>query len=187
VVDAYEGITAQDKHVLSLALEEKKGVILVFNKWDKVMSKPGIDTNTIHEKYLTYIRTQFNFLSYVTPLFISAIEGKRIDSILDGVIHIDEERKKRIRTSVFNDFLAQITLEHTPSGSRKSHKPKIYYGSQVDVNPPKFVISVNNPNHFHFSYLRYVENKIREFFGFEGTPIHIELHGKDRGEGEKAT
>ncbi len=71
-----------------------------------------------------------------------------------------------------------MTYEHAPTGNRKSHKPKIYYGSQVDINPPKFLISVNNADHFHFSYIRYLENKIREFFGFEGTPIEIELRSR---------
>ena len=77
-----------------------------------------------------------------------------------------------------NKFLDQITYEHAPTGNKKSHKPKIYYGSQVDVNPPRFVISVNNSEHFHFSYTRYIENKIREFFGFEGTPIDLELRSR---------
>lgn len=79
---------------------------------------------------------------------------------------------------MFNKFLEQITYDHAPTGNRKSHKPKVYYGSQVDINPPKFVVSVNNSEHFHFSYIRYIENKIREVFGFEGTPIEIELKSR---------
>lgn len=222
VVDADEGITAGDKHIVERALEEKKGIILVFNKWDKILERPNVvrleenarekaerealketkgkkkDTvvstkrapevseinerfsgSTIMNRYLEYIKQEFDFLAYVTPLFTSAVDGKRIDSILDIALAIRVERMKRVKTGVFNDFLEQITYQHAPTGNRKSHKPKAYYGSQVDVNPPKFVISVNNADHFHFSYSRYIENRIREFFGFKGTPIIVELKGRE--------
>ena len=126
-------------------------------------------------RFLEYIKQEFDFLAYVTPLFTSAVDGKRIDSILEVALRIREERKKRVKTSVFNDFLEQVTYQHAPTGNKKSHKPKVYYGSQVDINPPKFVVSVNNSAQFHFSYSRYLENRIREFFGFNGTPIILEL------------
>lgn len=178
VIDAYEGITHQDEHLVGVAMEAKKGIILVLNKWDKVLAKPGIDTNTIMDRYMHYLSKKFDFLSYAPVVFSSAIEGRRIDLILDHALSIYAERQKRIKTGVFNQFLSQITYEHAPTGNRKSHKPKVYYGSQVDTNPPKFVISVNNADHFHFSYTRYIENKIREFFGFEGTPLVIELKSR---------
>ncbi len=148
------------------------------NKWDKVLNKPGVNKDTILERYMHYLSKKFDFLSYAPVVFTSAIENKRIDLVLEHAIAIRKERNKRVKTGVFNKFLEQITYDHAPTGSRKSHKPKIYYGSQVDVNPPRFVISVNNADHFHFSYLRYIENKIREFFGFEGTPIDIELKSR---------
>lgn len=125
-----------------------------------------------------YLSKKFDFLSYAPVVFTQAIEGKRIDLVLDHAIAIHAERQKRVKTGVFNKFLDQITYDHAPTGNRKSHKPKIYYGSQVDINPPRFVISVNNAAQFHFSYTRYIENKIREIFGFEGTPIDIELRSR---------
>ncbi len=123
-----------------------------------------MNPQTIEEDYLSYLRRKFEFISYVTPIFTSAIDGKRIDAILDLSLMIHSERKKRVKTGVFNSFLEQIILKHPPSGNKKSHKPKIYYGSQVDVNPPKFLLSVNNEKHFHFSYPRFIENQIRQYF-----------------------
>jgi GTP-binding protein len=130
-------------------------------------------------RYIEYINQEFDFISYVTPIFTSAVDGKRVDAILDTAFKIRDERNKRVKTGVFNDFLSQITYQHAPTGNRKAHKPKIYYGSQVDVNPPKFMISVNNESHFHFSYKRYIENRIREFFGFHGTPLILDLKGRE--------
>lgn len=130
-------------------------------------------------RYLEYIQHEFDFIAYVTPIFTSAIDGKRVDNLLDVAISIRDERKKRVKTGVFNTFLEQITYQHAPTGNKKSHKPKVYYGSQVDTNPPKFVISVNNSDHFHFSYKRYIENRIREFFGFNGTPIIVDIKGRE--------
>ena len=178
VLDAFEGIAHQDLHIASLAIEAKKGIILVVNKWDTVLAKPGIDPSTILDNYMKYMGKQFDFLSYVPVVFTQAIDGKRIDRVLEYAFSIHAERDKRVKTWPFNQFLSQITYEHAPTGSRKSHKPKIYYGSQVGTRPPRFVLSVNNASHFHFSYVRYIENKIREFFGFEGTPIDIELKSR---------
>lgn len=178
VMDAFEGVAHQDEHIVGEAIKAKKGIILVLNKWDKVMEKPGINTATILDRYMVYLSKKFDFLSYAPVVFTQAIEGKRIDLVLDHALAIHAERQKRVKTGVFNKFLDQITYDHAPTGSRKSHKPKIYYGSQVDINPPRFVISVNNSAQFHFSYLRYIENKIREVFGFEGTPIDIELRSR---------
>lgn len=178
VIDAVEGITHQDLHITGRAIEAKKGIILVVNKWDRVLDKPGVDRETILDRYMKYMGQQFDFLSYAPVVFTQAIDGKKIDRILEHAVAIDLERKKRIKTWVFNQFLSQIVYDHAPTGNRKSHKPKIYYGSQVDVAPPRFVISVNNASHFHFSYVRYIENKIRAIFGFEGTPIEIELRSR---------
>lgn len=178
VMDAFEWVAHQDEHIVGEALKAKKGIILVLNKWDKVLNKPGMNTATILDRYMHYLSKKFDFLSYAPVVFTTAIENRRIDLVLEYAIKIRAEREKRVKTAVFNKFLEQITYEHAPTGNRKSHKPKVYYGSQVDVNPPRFVISVNNADHFHFSYVRYIENKIREFFGFEGTPIDIELKSR---------
>lgn len=178
VIDAFDGVTHQDEHIAGEAIKAKKGIILVLNKWDKVLAKPGINTDTILDRYMIYLSKKFDFLSYAPVVFSSAIEGRRIDLILEHAQKVHAERSKRVKTWVFNKFLEQITYDHAPTGNRKSHKPKVYYGSQVDINPPRFVISVNNADHFHFSYVRYIENKIREFFGFEWTPIDLELKSR---------
>jgi GTP-binding protein len=115
-------------------------------------------------KYISYLNEKFDFMPRVSVIFTSAVEKKRVEDILSTAIQIKLERNKRVKTSIFNDFLEQVTLKHAPTGNRKAHKPKIYYGSQVDVMPPKFLLTVNNPEHFHFSYKRYLENKIRDNF-----------------------
>ncbi|MFA5917486.1 MAG: ribosome biogenesis GTPase Der [Candidatus Gracilibacteria bacterium] len=180
VVDAFEGVVGQDLSIVSRSLEENKGLIIVLNKWDKVLAKPGIDKDKIMDKYISYLKEKMDFLPWVSTIFTSATEKKRVNEILDSAIGIDKERKKRVKTSIFNEFISQVVLKHAPSGNKKSHNPKIYYGSQVDTNPPKFVITVNNPDHFHFSYKRYLENRIRDTFGFFGTPIVLELKGRGK-------
>ncbi|MDD4151887.1 MAG: GTP-binding protein, partial [Candidatus Gracilibacteria bacterium] len=180
VTDGFDGIVHQDLSVIEKALEEKKGVIIVVNKWDKVLAKKGIDKDTIMNRYIEYLKQKIEFLSWVSVIFTSATESKRVDEILKRAIEIKAEREKRVKTGIFNTFLEQVIYKHPPTGNKKSHKPKIYYGSQVDINPPKFVVSVNNPEHFHFSYKRYLENRIRENFGYSGTPIVIEFNGRGK-------
>ncbi|MDQ1344348.1 MAG: GTPase Der [Patescibacteria group bacterium] len=179
VMDAEEGITGQDQAIVGKAIEAKKGIIFVFNKWDKVLARPDTDADDVATRYQRYIANRLDFCDYAEALFTSAIDGKRIDDILDIALAIKKERRKRVKTAVFNEFLAQVTMQHAPTGNRKSHKPKVYYGSQVDIEPPRFVISVNNAKHFHFSYPRYLENRIREHFGFAGTPVEVELKGRE--------
>lgn len=180
VMDWFDGIVHQDLAIISKVLEENKGLIIVVNKWDKVLAKPWIDKDTIMNRYLDYLKQKFDFLPWVSVIFTSALKEKRLEEILEAAKWIKEERFKRVKTWVFNNFLEQVILKHPPTGNRKSHSPKIYYGSQVDVNPPKFVLTVNNPDHFHFSYKRYLENKIRDNFGFFGTPIIIEYRGRGK-------
>ena len=179
IVDWFDGIKAWDLHIIEKAIEENKWLIIVVNKWDKVLLKPGINKDTIQAEYMNYLKKKFDFLSYVTPIFTSATNGKRVDEILEVAAKIKDERLKRVKTWVFNNFLEQVIYKHPPTWNKKSHKPKIYYWSQVDVNPPKFLISVNHKEHFHFSYKRYLENKIRELFWFWGTPIDIELKSRE--------
>ena len=180
VVDGFEGIVQQDLSLISQVLEEKKWCIIVVNKWDKVLDKPGVNRETMMLRYIEYLKEKIEFLPWVTVIFTSATEKKRLTNILDEAVNIFAERKKRVKTAILNEFLEQAIYKHPPTGNKKSHSPKIYYGSQVDTNPPKFVISVNNPNHFHFSYKRYLENKIRDNFGFHGTPITIEFKGRGK-------
>lgn len=180
VIDGVQGIVQQDLSIISNVLEEKKWLVIVINKWDQVLEKPGVDKEKMMNRYIDYLKSKIEFLPWVTVLFTSATERKRVDEILDAAIEIKTERFKRVKTGIFNNFLEQAIYKHPPTGNKKSHNPKIYYWSQVDVNPPKFVLTVNNPNHFHFSYKRYLENKIRDNFGFHGSPIVIEYKGRGK-------
>ncbi|MCP4522975.1 MAG: ribosome biogenesis GTPase Der [Candidatus Gracilibacteria bacterium] len=180
VVDGIQGIVHQDLAIISKVLEEKKGLIIVVNKWDKVLEKPGVDKDKMMNRYIDYLKSKVEFLPWVSVVFTSATERKRVDEILEKANEIKIERFKRVKTGIFNNFIEQAVYKHPPTGNKKSHSPKIYYGAQVDVNPPKFVLTVNNPNHFHFSYKRYLENKIRDNFGFFGSPIIIEYKGRGK-------
>lgn len=175
VVDSYEWVVWQDLSIINRSLEENKWLIIVLNKWDMVLAKPWINKDTIMDKYIAYLKEKMDFLPWVSTIFTSAIEKKRVNEILDSAIWISNERKKRIKTSIFNEFISQVVHKHAPSGNKKTHNPKIYYWSQVDTNPPKFLITVNNPEHFHFSYKRYIENRIRDTFWFFWTPIVLEM------------
>ena len=174
VIDWFDGIVHGDLAIISRALEENKWLVIVVNKWDKVLAKPWIDKDKIMNKYIDYLKSKIEFLPWVSVIFTSATDRKRVDEILEAALNIKIERFKRVKTGIFNNFMEQVIYKHPPTGNKKSHSPKIYYWSQVDVNPPKFVLTVNNPNHFHFSYKRYLENRIRDNFWFFGTPIVIE-------------
>lgn len=174
VMDGFDGIVHQDLAVISRVLEENKWLIIVVNKWDKVLEKPGIDKDSIMNRYIEYLKSKIEFLPWVSVVFTSAVKEKRLEEILENALNIKNERFKRVKTWVLNNFMEQVILKHPPTWTRKSHNPKIYYTSQVDVNPPKFALTVNNPEHFHFSYKRYLENRIRDNFWFFGTPIVIE-------------
>ena len=174
VIDWFDGIVQQDLSIISNVLEENKWLVIVVNKWDKVLAKPGVDKDKMMNRYIEYLKSKIEFLPWVSVVFTSALDKRRVDEILDNAINIKEERFKRVKTSIINNFLEQVILKHPPTWNKKSHNPKIYYGSQVDVNPPKFVFTVNNPDHFHFSYKRYLENRIRDNFWFFGTPIILE-------------
>ncbi len=174
VIDWFDGIVQQDLSIISNVLEENKWLVIVVNKWDKVLAKPGVDKDKMMNRYIEYLKSKIEFLPWVSVVFTSALDKRRVDEILDNARNIKEERFKRVKTSIINNFLEQVILKHPPTWNKKSHNPKIYYGSQVDVNPPKFVFTVNNPDHFHFSYKRYLENRIRDNFWFFGTPIILE-------------
>ena len=174
VVDWFDGIVHQDLSIINNALEENKWLVIVVNKWDMVLDKPGIDKEKMMNRYIDYLKSKIEFLPWVSVIFTSATDRKRVDEILEAAANIKIERFKRVKTGIFNNFMEQVIYKHPPTGNKKSHSPKIYYWAQVDVNPPKFVLTVNNPHHFHFSYKRYLENRIRDNFWFFGTPIIIE-------------
>ncbi len=174
IIDWFDGIVHQDLSIINKALEENKWLVIVVNKWDKVLAKPGVDKEKMMNRYIEYLKSKIEFLPWVSVIFTSALDRKRVDEILEAASNIKAERFKRVKTGIFNNFMEQVVYKHPPTGNKKSHSPKIYYWSQVDTNPPKFVLTVNNPNHFHFSYKRYLENRIRDNFWFFGTPIIIE-------------
>lgn len=181
IIDGIDGIVHQDQAIIQRVLEEDKGIILVVNKWDAVLDKCKTDEEREHmmEKYIVYMKQKIEFLTWAPVIFSSATEWRRVKDILSRASEIRTERTKRVRTWVLNNFLEQVIYKHPPTWNRKSHKPKIYFATQAEVNPPRFVISVNNSSHFHFSYRRYIENKIRENFWFYGTPVIVEYKQKD--------
>ena len=172
VINAEEGIIEHDKHIASYALEAGKPIVLVVNKWDTVKDK------TIAE-YTKLMRSEFQFLSYVPVVFLSAMTKKRIHTLMPEIKKVYENSRKEIKTSILNDVIRDAVILNQPP-SYKGKRLKIYFVHQQGTMPPKFIFNVNSDKLIHFSYERYLENKIRESFDFEGTPIQIEF--KNRGE-----
>jgi len=173
VINAEEGIIEHDKHIAGYALESGKAMVLVVNKWDTVMNKNDI------KGFTKLMRAEFQFLSYVPIVFLSAKTKKRIHTLMPEIDKVYENSKREIKTSVLNDVIRDAVLLNQPP-SYKGKRLKIYFVNQSGIMPPKFTFSVNNKGLVHFSYERYLDNKLRENFDFEGTPITIQF--KNRGE-----
>ena len=171
VINAEEGIIEHDKHIAGYVLEKGKGLILVVNKWDTVEDKKTI------KEYLKEVRSEFQFLSYVPVIFTSALTKKRVHTIMPEVLKVSENIKREIKTSVINDVIQDAYLLNLPP-SYKGRRLKIYYVNQTGIKPPKFTFHVNNKNLVHFSYERYLENKLRENFELEGTPIILQFKNR---------
>jgi GTP-binding protein len=167
ILDASTGIIEQDKHVAGLAHEAKKGVIIVYNKWDLVDKDDKTMVNITKE-----IRKQFLYLDYAPIAFVSAKDNKRIDTLLPLIDLVYENLNLRIKTNVLNEVILDAQLDN-PAKPHNGKRLKIYYASQVSSSPCTIVLFVNDPKLMHFSYERYIENKLREAFGFEGVPINI--------------
>ncbi len=167
LLDGSTGIIEQDKHVAGLAHEAKKGVIIVYNKWDLVDKDDKTMSNITKE-----IRKQFVYLDYAPIAFVSAKQNKRVDTLLPLIDLVYENLNKRIKTNVLNEVILDAQLAN-PAKPHNGKKFKIYYASQVSTAPCTIVLFVNDPELLHFSYERYLENKLREAFGFEGIPINI--------------
>ena len=172
VINAEEGIIEHDKHIAGYALEKGKGLIIVVNKWDTVENK-----NT--KEYEKLVRSEFQFLSYAPIVYLSALTKKRIHTLMPEVLKVAENIKREIKTSVLNEVITDAYTLNLPP-SYKGKRLKIYFTNQSGTKPPKFTFHVNNKGLVHFSYERYLENKIRENFDFEGTPIVLQF--KNRGE-----
>jgi len=171
IVDALAGITAQDAHIAGFILEAWKSTVVLVNKWDAIEKDADI-----MDDYTRHVRQELNFMDYVPLLFISAKTGQRVDQVLPMALRVQEQRLARITTAMLNRVLREAQ-DAQPAPSHAGRQLKIYYGSQVRVDPPTFVLHVNDPKLFHFSYMRYLENQFRETYGFIGTPIKIIAHG----------
>ena len=167
MIDATVGFTEQDSKVAGRAHEAGKGCVIAVNKWDAV-EKDGYTMN----EYRKQLEQDFSFMSYAPILFISAKTGQRVDRLFELIKHVASMNTLRITTGVLNDILAQATARVQPP-TDKGKRLKIFYMTQASVKPPTFVCFVNSAELFHFSYQRYLENRIRETFGLEGTPIRM--------------
>ena len=167
MIDGTEGIAEQDTKIAGYADEQGKACIFVINKWDIVKK----NDKTMNEfKYK--IRETFAFMSYASIMFTSAVTGRNIPALLEEIKKVNEQHKRRITTGMLNDVINEAINKQQPP-SDKGKRLRIYYGTQASVAPPTFVLFVNDKDLFHFSYKRFIENQIRENFGFDGTPIRL--------------
>ena len=173
MIDATSGITAQDAHIAGFILEAWKSTVVLVNKWDAIEK----DTYTIND-YSEKILHDLKFMDYVPLLFISALSGQRVNQVLPLALKVQEERLARITTSNLNRILQLAQDAHTPS-YKNGRQFRIYYGTQVRSDPPTFLLYVNDPKLVHFSYMRFIENRIRKEFKFIGTPIKITLKKRE--------
>lgn len=171
VINAEEGITEHDKHIAGYAIDRGKGLILVVNKWDTVK-------DTTIQEYEKLIRAEFQFATYAPVVFLSAKTKKRIHTLMPEVLKVSESIKKEIKTSLINEVIMDAYQLNLPP-SYKGKRLKIYFTAQTGIKPPKFTFRVNNKGLVHFSYERYLENKIRENFDFTGTPITLQFKNKN--------
>ncbi|MCL4302029.1 MAG: ribosome biogenesis GTPase Der [Anaerolineae bacterium] len=174
LIDATDMVTAQDAHIAGYILEEAKSVVVIVNKWDLVEK----ETNTINE-YTARIRNELKFLDYVPVLFISAKTGQRVPKVLPLALQVQEERLRRIPTGELNRLLREAIAKNPPKGGQRQ-RLKFFYMTQAGVDPPTFVFFVNDRTLVHFSYERYLENVLREQYGFLGTPLKLVF--RSRGE-----
>ena len=168
VLDASVGLSAQDAHIAGFILDAWKSAVVVVNKWDAIPK----DSFTMSE-YTKKIRQELNFMDYVPVLFISALSGQRVEQVLPLALKVEEERLVRMSTSKINQILHQAQDLHAPSHA--GQQLKIYYATQVRSDPPTFLVYVNAPKLAHFTYLRFLENRIREEYPFTGTPVRLVL------------
>ena len=177
MINAEEGITEQDKKITGYAHESGKGVIIVVNKWDIYPEKD--DKSTL--RFAEDLREQLGFLQYAPVLYASALTGQRVGRVTELVKYVAEQQSMRIKTSVLNELIRDA-VSINPPPMHKGRRLKIMYMTQVDIQPPTFIIFVNDPELMHFSYLRFIENRLRESFGFEGTPLKLIVRAREEEE-----
>lgn len=167
VIDAKEGIIEQDKHILNRAIELHKAIILIVNKWDLV------DQNVVSmDEFRREIKKEFKFLEYAPIIFVSALTHFQVEQILPLIDVVFNAYQTRIQTSILNEIISDAQLMNPPP-LHEGKRLKIYFTNQVDIRPPSFVFFVNHKKHAHFSYVRYLENRLRQSYNFEGTPLKI--------------
>lgn len=172
VINAAEGIIEHDKHIAGYALEAGKAIVIVVNKWDTIEDK-----DVAMKKWKTLIQSEFAFISFAPVVFLSALTKKRIHTLMPEILKVYENSKREIKTSLLNDVISEAYELNLPP-SYKGRRLKIYFSVQVKSAPPTFNIQVNSKGLIHFSYERYLENKLREAFNFEGTPIVLQFKNK---------
>ncbi len=173
LLDAVEGIAAQDAHIAGMVLEKNRSVVVIVNKWDAVEK----DTHTMNT-FTDGIREQLHFLDYVPVLFVSAKTGQRTDQVLPTALQVQEERLVRIPTAELNRIVREAVDKHA-APSKTGRRLKILYAAQVGVDPPTFLFHVNDPKLVHFTYRRFLENQIRGQYSFLGTPIRISFRARE--------
>ena len=175
LIDAMDGVTAQDTHIAGFILEEIKSAVVVVNKWDAVPGKTGKTMN----EYTAHVRSALNFMDYVPVLFVSAKLGVRVESVLPTAVRVQEERLIRIPTGELNRIIREAMEKQAPP-TKAGKRLNIYYATQPRTDPPTFVFHVNDTELVHFSYERYLENQIRAAYGFFGTPLRLSFRRRKR-------
>ncbi len=179
MINAAEGITEQDKKIAGYAHESGKGTVIVVNKWDIYPDKD--DKSTL--RFTDDLREQLGFLQYAPVLYASALTGQRVQRVTELVRFVAEQQSMRIKTSVLNELIRDAVSVNPPP-THKGRQLKLLFMTQVDICPPKFIILVNDAELMHFSYLRFIENRLRETYGFEGTPLRLVVRNRDEKEEE---
>lgn len=182
VIDSSQSISHQDQQIANTILNSYKGLVILANKFD--IKEEDEEDEKKRAKLLRQLQHKFPFLHWAPVIFTSAVTKKNLSKVFEQVEMIAEERKKRISTAKFNHFIENAIEQHQPTGTKRI-APKVFYATQAGINPPEFVFFVNKKKYFHFSYLRYLENRIREAFGYLGTPIKIDYKEKEQRFGKK--
>ncbi len=174
LLDAADGLTAQDAHVAGYVVDDGVGLVIAINKWD-VVEKTG----TTFDEYVADVRREAPFLEFAPVIAISAKTGQRVERVLESAVEIAAERRRRVPTGALNSLLREATFRQQPPSVR-GRRPRFFYATQASIEPPTFVLFASDAGNVHFSYRRYLENRIREAFGFAGTPIRLVLRERAR-------
>ncbi|NLZ28653.1 MAG: ribosome biogenesis GTPase Der, partial [Firmicutes bacterium] len=173
MLDASEEFAEQDQRIAGMAHEAGKGIIFLLNKWDLVKTAE----KGMAQRYIDTVQREFAFARYAPIQFTSVTTGRGVGKLFEMIVKVDDESKKRISTALLNDFLQDALLVNPPP-TQKGRKARIFYITQPEIKPPTFIIFVNEARLLHYSYLRYIENRLREAFGFEGVPLRLQVKAK---------